>query len=230
MKTETEIESFRAQLTQAKLSLSSPRAHTALNNFKDGKPADECIENAVRLETIARDTWIATALDPWCKRHGITRKQGLSIASRDDTYDHSNPSKPLVTLKDLSAWGGQQNDFFSYLNAEVDQNALAAPAPTRHGFDEREVLRPKLVISVKNGVVQYASSNIPLDFIVHDEDALSEKLDGEEQTELLDRVAAGCTQIAVLDSATFVDQGLAEQKVANQEGEFSSDAAAPAMG
>ena len=189
MKTPGEFEAFRAEITLARISLSSPRAHSAMEKFKDGTPAKQCVEEAIQHEANARNMWIATTLDPWCERHGITRKQGLSIASKDDAYNPADPSKDLVTLKSLFGWGGQQNDFFAYLNDEVNEQITA-----------------KVVVLVSGGVVQYASSNIPLCLIVHDEDNLSEQITAEEQTKLLDKVADGCTQISTHDSLTFEER------------------------
>lgn len=115
MRTPFEIEEFSARLTGARISLSSPRAHRATEEFKDGADADSCIEEAVAHEASARNMWIETALDPWCKRHGITREQGLSIAFNDDSFNPQNPEKDLVTRERLFAWGGQQNDFAFWL-------------------------------------------------------------------------------------------------------------------
>ena len=86
-------------------------------------------EEKKRWAENARELWISTALDPWCKRHGLTRKQGLSVAFDDSTFDPKNPEKDQVTLGSLFAWSGQQNDFASYLMWGPGAPKPAAAAP-----------------------------------------------------------------------------------------------------
>lgn len=119
MRTQQEIGSFYHLLGQAGLALSNRRAHTAIEKFKAGEEAVSCIQEAQIQESKSRQSWIDTALDPWCKRHGLTRAQGLSVAFDDDSYNPANPSKDQVTLRELFAWGGQQNDFAGYLMREA---------------------------------------------------------------------------------------------------------------
>ena len=215
-KTPEDLEAFRAQLTLARISLSSPRTHSAMEKFKASAPSELCVKEAVRRESHARNMWIATTLDPWCKRHGITGEQGLSIALKDEAYNRENPLKELVSFKHLFGWGGQQNDFFAYLNSEAPASQESQSKTPRAGSSgdagtnqapEHELA--DVMISVTNGVVHYASSNIPLLLIVHDESSMSEALNCENQTALLDRVAAGCIQIAIQSSIDFVKQASA---------------------
>lgn len=217
------------------------------------------------------------------QRHGITREQGLSIASNDSDYNPNDPSKMLVTFADLFSWGGQQNDFFSYLSAlsadkgkkgemneyEISranyvQEVVRSPARLRQLFTayelshqisdgesvdeyarrcaeqdfedgeagcifpelyrrtgilkhekspqidcaEAQIIEPptaRVVISVSGGVVQYASSNTPICLVLHDENHLTELMSSEEQTALLDKVAFGCTELAIQSSHTFAE-------------------------
>lgn len=142
MLTQLQIDAFRLQLEGAGISLTSPRAHSALSEYKEGLSAQDCIAKAVKNESATRKMWISDFLDPWCERHGLTREQGLSVAFKDVAYNPANPRKDLVTLKDLFSWGGQQNDFFTHLQAEsgvvskeaagVDLVAIAGGQPD-HG-------------------------------------------------------------------------------------------------
>jgi hypothetical protein len=189
MASQEEIETFRAKLEGAGIASSNTRAHRALDAFRDGVPEEKCIAEAVRLETKAREMWLSVALDPWCKRHGITREQGLSIAFADHTYNPANPSKDLVTMKDLFAWAGQQNDFYRHLQRH--------PAAAGPGGQET-----KVVVVVQGGGVQYATSNSPdVKLLVHDQDHL-----GEAATDLLDSVAMGCSQIAYEQSFAYAQR------------------------
>ena len=187
-----------------------------MEKFKASALSELCVKEAVRRETHARNMWIATTLDPWCKRHGITGKQGLSITLKDEAYNRENPLKELVTFKHLFGWGGQLNDFFAYLNSEAPASQESQSKTPRAGSSgdagtnqAREHELAKVMISVTNGVVHYASNNIPLLLIFHDESSVSKALNCENQTALLDRVAAGCIQIAIQNSIDFVKQASA---------------------
>jgi hypothetical protein len=130
MKTEAQKDAFRALLTAAGLSHSSPRAHSAMAAFKDENDLlsqEDLIDIAVKNEAVSRQSWIDTALEPWCKRHGITMKQGLSIMARDDAYNPDAPHTDLVTFKSLFEWSGQQNAFAEHLLREM-KDADAAPS------------------------------------------------------------------------------------------------------
>lgn len=111
MKTQQEKYQLRQALGAAHISLSSPRAHSAMRDFKDGLSLEDSLKRAVEDELKARDIWIATALDPWCTRHGLTRAQGLSVAFDDSEFDPCHPEKPRPNMANLFQWGGQQNDF-----------------------------------------------------------------------------------------------------------------------
>ena len=111
MRSISEVSELHAALTDARISLTSPRAHRATSLFKDGESMQSVVKTAVAHEASARQLWIQTALDPWCERHGLTRTQGLSVAFQDSPFDPKNPSKDRVTLKSLFGWSGQQNDF-----------------------------------------------------------------------------------------------------------------------
>lgn len=120
MRTPSEIEEeFRLRLTAARIELTSPRAYRAMAEFKDGAEATACVEEAVAHEATARNMWIKIALDPWCKRHEITRKQALSILFDDSSFNPENPGKDLVTRESLFAWSGQQNAFAYWLMHEA---------------------------------------------------------------------------------------------------------------
>lgn len=68
--------------------------------------------------------WITSALDPWAKRHGLTRAQALSIAFDDGAFNPANPQRDQVTLKDLYGWSGQEHGFAAYLMGEGREEAV----------------------------------------------------------------------------------------------------------
>jgi hypothetical protein len=122
MKTQAQKDAFRALLTAAGLSISSPRANSAMIEFKDESnllSEEDLVAIAVKNEAVSRQAWVDTALSPWCKRHGITMAQGLSIMARDDAYNPKAPDKDLVTFKSLFEWSGQQNAFAEHLLREI---------------------------------------------------------------------------------------------------------------
>jgi hypothetical protein len=128
MKTEAQKDAFRALLAAAGLSISSPRANSAMAEFNDESnllSQEDLVAIAVKYEAVARQSWIDTALEPWCKRHGITFEQGLSILARDDAYNPKPPHTDLVTFKSLFEWSGQQNDFAEHLLREIKDAAAA---------------------------------------------------------------------------------------------------------
>lgn len=124
-----EIEAFKRQLEAAGLSLSNPRSHQAMDAYKNGAFAADCIAVAEKQEASARQSWLETAVDPWCQRHGITREQALSIAFDDGAFNPANPKKDQVTLRDLFAWGGQQNDFAMRVRKDARMKTAGDSSP-----------------------------------------------------------------------------------------------------
>lgn len=106
------------RLGESGLGRSNPRSRSAIEDFKNGLDLEECAARAVRHEAAARAAWAATALDPWAKRHGLTRAQALSVAFDDHPFNPSDPERDQVTLRDLHAWNGQQHGFAAYLMGE----------------------------------------------------------------------------------------------------------------
>jgi hypothetical protein len=136
VRTPQEVEELRLRLEESGIGRSNPRAHSAIRDFKDGLDLEECAARAVRHEAAAREMWISNALDPWAKRHGLTRAQALSIAFDDSAFNPANPQRDQVMLKDLYGWSGQEHGFAAYLMGEgrdevadeVDNDAGARPA------------------------------------------------------------------------------------------------------
>ena len=115
-------------LTRLGISLSSPRAHQVargVEEARDGKDVAALLARAVEQERAAREDWVARALRPWCERHGLTLRQGLSVLFDDGSFNPESPEKDRVTAKDVFAWGGQQNDFAARLMNELANE----PAP-----------------------------------------------------------------------------------------------------
>ena len=119
-----ELEALRLRLEQSGIGRSNPRAHSAVRDFDEGIDFEEAAARAVRHEAAARETWIASALDPWAKRHGLTRAQALSVAFDDSPFNPANPQRDQVTLKDLYAWSGQEHGFAAYLMGEGREEAV----------------------------------------------------------------------------------------------------------
>ena len=117
-RTPQEIEELFVRLEQSGIGRANPRARFALQDFKDGLDFEECAARAVRHEATAREMWITSALDPWAKRHGLTRAQALSVAFDDSAFNPADPQRDQVTLKDLYAWSGQEHGFATFLMRE----------------------------------------------------------------------------------------------------------------
>lgn len=118
VRTPPEVEDLRLRLEQSGIGRANPRAHSAVRDFEEGLDLEEAAARAVRHEAAAREMWITTALDPWAKRHGLTRAQALSVAFDDSAFNPVNPQRDQVTLKDLYAWSGQEHGFAAYLMGE----------------------------------------------------------------------------------------------------------------
>lgn len=113
------------------------RVHKAINDMKDGQDPQHCLDKAIEAETSARQLWIEVALEPWCDRHGLTLAQGLSVAFDDHSFNPANPDKDLVTMKDLFAWGGQQNDFAQFMLTQMRPTAVAQTPEVAERQSER---------------------------------------------------------------------------------------------
>jgi hypothetical protein len=96
-----------------------------MEDTRDCQDVAALLTRAVELERAAREDWLARALRPWCERHGLTLRQGLSVLFDDGALNPDSPSKDRVTAKDMFAWGGAQNDFASRLMNEL----VNEPAP-----------------------------------------------------------------------------------------------------
>lgn len=136
VRTPQEVEELRLRLQESGIFQSSPRAHSAIRDFKDGLDLEEAAARAVRHEAASRELWISNALDPWARRHGLTRAQALSVAFDDSSFNPTNPQRDQVTLKDLYGWSGQEHGFAAYLMGEgqdefvIDADESPAPRPS----------------------------------------------------------------------------------------------------
>ncbi|MBY0466242.1 MAG: hypothetical protein K2W33_14995 [Burkholderiales bacterium] len=102
---------LRLAADDLRINRSSPRFHTAYRQvIEEGRSAKDALSDMVRFEDRARQEWVDRSLQPWCDRHGLTLKQGLSVLFDDHPYNLKDPSE-LVTQRSVLAWSGQQNDF-----------------------------------------------------------------------------------------------------------------------
>lgn len=97
-RTPPEVEALFERLAESGIGRSNPRSHAALAAFKSGLELEECAARAVRHEASAREAWISSALDPWAKRHGLTRAQAPSVALDDSASNPVNPRRDQVGL------------------------------------------------------------------------------------------------------------------------------------
>lgn len=125
VRTPQEVEELRLRLEQSGIDWTNPRAHGAIRDFEEGLDLEESAARAVRHEAASREMWIANALDPWAKRHGLTCAQALSVAFDDSAFNPANPERDQVTLKDLYGWSGQEHGFAAYLMGEGRNDASA---------------------------------------------------------------------------------------------------------
>ncbi|PNG48845.1 MULTISPECIES: hypothetical protein [unclassified Variovorax] len=101
VRTPQEVEQLRLRLEQSGIGRTNPRAHSAVRDFEEGLDLEESAARAVRHEAASREMWISSALDPWAKRHGLTRAQALSVAFDDSAFNPANPQRDQVTQENL---------------------------------------------------------------------------------------------------------------------------------
>ena len=135
VRTPPETEELRLRLEQSGIGRANPRAHSAVRDFEEGLDLEESAARAVRHEAASREMWVSNALDPWAKRHGLSRGQAPSVAFDDSSFNPANPQRDQVTLKDLYGWSGQEHGFAAYLMGEgrdesaIDGNDASSPRP-----------------------------------------------------------------------------------------------------
>ena len=110
-----------AAITRLGVELTSQRARTARDAIKhDPKRAVAALAGMVAHERLSRELWLTIALEPWCKRHGITIKQGISILFDDAAFNPITRKDDLPTREAVFSWGGQQLDFANYIKMEIE--------------------------------------------------------------------------------------------------------------
>lgn len=79
-------------------------------------PAFEAAKKMLNREIDYRKFWIKQSLDPWCKRHNLTREQALSIVCDDGSYNKDDPETDLVTMKDLFCGAAMNTWYYMFFN------------------------------------------------------------------------------------------------------------------
>lgn len=103
------------------------RLNQAIRRLKDGVPFPSVVERAFFDEEQARNMWLEKAFQPWCKRHGLSLEQGLSVTFCDHAFNPDEPGRDLVTMKDLM-WNGQAVDFAAYLQKKHTEQKITTAA------------------------------------------------------------------------------------------------------
>lgn len=141
---ETRIAAQIAQLwkTLPSNGVGTVRLNQAVRRLKDGMPYQEVVERAHADEAQSRDMWLDKAMLPWCKRHGLSLEQGLSVVFNDHAYNPDNPERDQVILRDLM-WNGQGQDFAVYLQRQMALDAATneTSEPTPMMTSREEVYR-----------------------------------------------------------------------------------------
>jgi len=216
---------MRLAADRLRVSQSSTRFHAAMRKVIDeGCPAKKALTDMVKFEDRARQDWVDHCLQPWCDRHGLTLKQGLSVLFDDDSFNPADPSKDRVTRRDVLGWSGQQNDFALRLMADmkatppaVASNPEIAKAPGSqpadagleiHGFQRWDVMQgvedalpgePTYVVSVRSGNGQVAIDVMPPEMAA----LMAQKMAGAAVEDSDPRWALPCLEVTL-----EVDEGL----------------------
>jgi hypothetical protein len=120
-RTEAEIDALYDKLAAAQIDRCSPRASLAVYLFKEGIIDAWCVRYAISMERQARELWCEKSLDPFCKKHGLTRRQAISVVFDDHRYNAADPEHDLVTVQDLYC-NSQGYDFSRALLAEMAED------------------------------------------------------------------------------------------------------------
>ena len=136
---------MRLAADDLRVSLSSTRFHSAYRKVIDeGWSAKDALTDMVNFEDRARQEWVDRSLQPWCDRHGLTLKQGLSVLFDDHSYNPEDPSKEIVTKESVFGWAGQQNDFAHRLMDDMkaaERVAAESSVPADVAFEVQGVQR-----------------------------------------------------------------------------------------
>lgn len=144
---------LRLAADDLRINQSSPRFHTAYRQVIDeGQSAKEALSDMVKFEDRARQEWVERSLQPWCDRHGLTLKQGLSVLFDDHPYNPEDPSKDIVTKESVFGWGGQQNDFAYRLMDDMKQ-AVAKSADIASTAHAQAAVFNKCAASIEEGIL-----------------------------------------------------------------------------
>jgi len=87
-------------------------------------PALKEVKTMINREIDDRKFFISLLLDPWCKRHNITREQALSIICNDGSYNKDNPEKDLVTKKDLYCGAAMNTWYHMFFNKRYSDESI----------------------------------------------------------------------------------------------------------
>jgi hypothetical protein len=118
-RSEAKLADLVRRLGDAGIERCSPRAHLAIMLFKDGVDAEQCVRYAALCERQSRELWCEKALDPFCKKHGLTRRQAISVIFDDVGSSSTDPEERVVTVQDLY-WNGQGYDFSRAMLKQMD--------------------------------------------------------------------------------------------------------------
>jgi hypothetical protein len=79
-------------------------------------PALEQVKTMINREIDDRKFFIDLLLDPWCKRHNLTREQALSIICDDGSYNKNAPEKQMITKEDLFCGAAMNTWYHMFFN------------------------------------------------------------------------------------------------------------------
>ena len=124
MSFKTELAELLIALRAAGISDSNLHSHHAKSQLALGYSVQDCCAEAIQLEASARMVFVVNYLDPWCKRHGLTHRQALTVLFDDGAHDPSNPARDRVTANELHTRCGPQNDFAEYLFSQLVETTM----------------------------------------------------------------------------------------------------------
>ncbi len=110
-----------AAIQKLGIELTSEKAKLARDKIKfQPKNSAAALTTMVADEHHAREAWLKTTLEPWCKRHGITLKQGLGILLEDSAFNAITGNYDPSTKEGIISWKVQQLNFANYIIMEIE--------------------------------------------------------------------------------------------------------------
>lgn len=112
-----------------RIGVSSSRINAAVRDAGELGNA-EVYKRAITHEKSAEQTFLQTALLPWCERHALTLKQAVSVLAKDSEFNPATLKDDLPSVNKIHAWLDQVHGFLARIEKEIDAGAPADVPPS----------------------------------------------------------------------------------------------------